>query len=144
MILTTWLVHWTSPYRAWLRLNALQVLACSWPTFLLACLPACLLAFLLTCMPACRLACLHSCMLACMPAHLLACLLPCVHAWFSFLGATTKTMVLQYFWWTLYGFCSHPIFKSKPSNLEFLLLFVAWHECNICGYKHDCWVSLLG
>ena len=55
----------TSPSRAWLRLNALLVLAC-----LLACLPACLPVCLLACFPAYSLTCLLAflvCLLALEP-----------------------------------------------------------------------------
>ena len=48
----------TNNYRAWLRLNAFQVLAC-----LLACLLTCLLA----CLPICLLPCPLTCFLVCLP-----------------------------------------------------------------------------
>ena len=105
LVLIDWRTRSTSPYRAWLRLNAFLELDCL-PACLLACLPACLPVCLLACLPACLPACLHaclpampsclpSCLFACLLAYLLACMLACILAclltwalsWGSFLAS---------------------------------------------------------
>ena len=57
ILVLIWLKVWTSPSRAWLRLNAFLVLA-SLPAFLPARLPSCLPVCLLPCLPAYLLTCL--------------------------------------------------------------------------------------